>query len=156
MAKRKNVIDSDDDAPESSQVSKRARTEDSDTEDSDELVHVPASRKPVINGKGKTKAEEPDSDEEDEEEDLQHDDQPNEEEEKKFEEDHGEAIRRKLELRRSTIGVRTFTSAVGIRLTWSAQEYCGTWYHRVCRDEAVHVPPPLDLHIRPTGQFHHW
>ncbi|KAG8214643.1 P-loop containing nucleoside triphosphate hydrolase protein [Butyriboletus roseoflavus] len=97
MAKRKNIVDSDDDAPESSQVSKRARTEDSD-----DLVQVPASRRPVINGKGKTTVE--DSDDEDEEEDLHHDGQPTEEEEKKFEEDHGEAIRRKLELRRSTIG----------------------------------------------------
>ena len=113
MAKRKNIVDSDDNAPESSQASKRARTEEID-----EPVEVPASslrreRKPAINGKGKTKAEDHDSDDEDEEEDLHHDDQPNEEEEKRFEEDHGEAIRRKLEQRRSTIGVRGFTSVVG-------------------------------------------
>lgn len=132
MAKRKNAVGSDDDAPELSQASKRARTEDSD-----ELVQVPASsprreRKPVINGKGKTKADKHDSDEEDEEEDLHHDEQPNEEEEKRFEEDHGEAIRHKLEQRRSTIGVRRFTSVLGTHLTQSSQEYCGTWYHRVC------------------------
>ena len=103
MAKRKNVVDSDDDVSTPSQASKRARTEDSD-----DLAEVFVKRegKPVINGngKGKGKAEEHDSDE-DEEEDLHHDEQPNEEEEKRFEEDHGEAIRRKLELRRSTIGV---------------------------------------------------
>lgn len=110
MAKRKNIVDSDDDAPESSPASKRARTEDSD-----EVAQAPASplrreRKPAINGKGKAKAEDQDSDEE---EDLHHDEQPNEEEEQRFEEDHGEAIRRKLEQRRNTIGVCGFTSAVG-------------------------------------------
>jgi hypothetical protein len=115
MAKRKNIVDSDDDAPESSQTPKRARTEDSD-----ELAQVLASplrceRKPAINGKGKTKAEDRDSDGEDEEEDLHHDEQPNEEEEQRFEEDHGEAIRRKLEQRRNTIGVCGFTSVVGTR-----------------------------------------
>ncbi|KAG6377141.1 P-loop containing nucleoside triphosphate hydrolase protein [Boletus reticuloceps] len=104
MAKRRNVVDSDDDAPESSQASKRARTEDSD-----ELAQGPApflkrERKAVINGKGKGKGEDHDSDDEDEEEDFHHDEQPNEEEEKKFEEDHGEAIRCKLEQRRNTIG----------------------------------------------------
>lgn len=121
MAKRKNVVDSDDDAPESSQASKRARTEDSD-----ELVQVPASslrreRKLVINGKGETKPKEHDSDEDDEEEDLHHDEQPNEEEEKKFEEDHGEAIRNKLEQRRNTIGVRGFMSVISIHLIVSSR-----------------------------------
>ncbi|KAF8551706.1 P-loop containing nucleoside triphosphate hydrolase protein [Imleria badia] len=101
MAKRKNIIDSDDDA---SQASKRARTEDSD-----ELAQVPVTssrreRKPVINGIGKSKAEDHDSDDEDEEEDFHHDEQPDEEEEKRFEEDHGEAIRSRLEQRRNTIG----------------------------------------------------
>lgn len=107
MAKRKNIVDSDDDAPEPSQAPKRARTEDSD----DELAQVPVTssrreRKPVINGKGKSEVEDHDSDDEDE--DLHHDEQPDEEEEKRFEEDHGEAIRRKLEQRRNTIGVRGF------------------------------------------------
>ncbi|KAN0087613.1 hypothetical protein V8E55_006234 [Tylopilus felleus] len=100
MAKRRNIVDSDDDVPQSSQALKRARTEDSDD--------IPAAsprreRKPVMNGKGKIRAEDHDSDN-DEEEDLHHDDQLNEEYEKRFEEDHGEAIRRKLEQRRNTIG----------------------------------------------------
>lgn len=112
MPKRKNIVESDDEAPESSQASKRARTEDSD-----EFAQIPTllspqrERKPVINGKGKRRAKGRDNDDSDEEEDLHHHEQPDEEEEKRFEEDHGEAIRRKLELRRSTIGVRRFTSA---------------------------------------------
>lgn len=82
-----------------------------------------------MNGKGKIRAEDHDSDN-DEEEDLHHDDQLNEEYEKRFEEDHGEAIRRKLEQRRNTIGVRGFTSSLA-HLTYSIEECCGTWYHRV-------------------------
>lgn len=109
MAKRRAVVDSDD-APESSQASKRARTEDSDEPPASP---VRRERKPVINSKGKAKAKDRDSDsDEDEEGDLR-DEQPNEEEEKRFEEDHGEAIRRKLEQRRNTIGVSSFTSVVG-------------------------------------------
>lgn len=119
MPKRRNVVDSDDELPESSQASKRARTEDDD-----ELALIPASsppreRKPIINGKGKSAAQEHDSDEEDEDEDLHLDGQPDEEAETRFEEDHGEAIRHKLELRRSTIGVRGLTYVVGTRSTRS-------------------------------------
>lgn len=133
MAKRKNIVDSDDDAPILSQASKRARTEDSD----DDFAQIPApsvrrERKPAINGKGKAKDEEVDTDEDEgEDEDLLQDEQPNEEDEKRFEEDHGEAIRRKLEQRRNTIGVRGFKSVTGVQLT-RFQEYRGTWYHRVC------------------------
>jgi hypothetical protein len=119
MAKRKATITSDDDTPESSQASKRARTADSD----EEVVEVHATpqkreRKPTINGKQKAKVHS--DEEEEEEEDLHHDDERNEEDEKKFEDDHGEAIRRKLEQRRNTIGVSGSMSIDG-HLTYT---YC--------------------------------
>ncbi|KAH7885235.1 P-loop containing nucleoside triphosphate hydrolase protein [Phlebopus sp. FC_14] len=101
MAKRKAAIDSDD---ESSQASKRARTEDSD----DDVQQVPSAipkreANHKVNGKGKAKAHVDASDEE-EEDDIRHTEEQNEEYEKKFEEDHGDVIRRKLEERRNTFG----------------------------------------------------
>ncbi|KAG9315735.1 P-loop containing nucleoside triphosphate hydrolase protein [Chiua virens] len=96
MAKRKNtVVDSDDDTPQLSQGSKRARTEDSD-----DLVELPASS-PTVRKEASYQWQ---GDEEDEEEDLHHEEQPDEEEERRFEEDHTEALRLKLEQRRNTIG----------------------------------------------------
>ncbi|KAF9221585.1 P-loop containing nucleoside triphosphate hydrolase protein [Gyrodon lividus] len=105
MAKRKVTIDSDDDTPESSQASKRARTVDS--EEDVQATPPKRERKPTINTKQNARARDGDSDEDgegEEEEDLHHDDERNEEDEQKFEEDHGEAIRRKLEQRRDNIG----------------------------------------------------
>lgn len=112
MAKRKNIVNSDDDVTTSSQASKRARTEDSDDLDQDLASSPRRERKPVINGKGKGKAEEYSTDE-DEEGDFPRDEEPDEEAEKRFEEDHGEAIRRKLEQRRNTIGVCSFLFMIG-------------------------------------------
>ncbi|KAF9241146.1 P-loop containing nucleoside triphosphate hydrolase protein [Melanogaster broomeanus] len=102
MAKRKVVVESDDDSPESSQASKCARTADGD----EEVVQFQATtpkreRKPIIDRKQKARARHSGSEEE---EDLHHDDERNEEDEKQFEEDHGEVIRCKLEQRRNTIG----------------------------------------------------
>lgn len=101
MAKRKVIVDDDDDEAIDtlSQHSKRARTIDSDDEVAvDRSRH--RNRKP---GNGKARQEDSDEDDEDEEDPTQ--EEHDEEEEQRFEELNGEAIRQRLEQKRNTFGV---------------------------------------------------
>lgn len=103
MAKRKVIVDDDDDEALDtlSQHSKRARTIDSDDEVVNRSRH--RNRKP---GNGKARQENSDEDEDEDEEDEEDPTQEehNEEEEQRFEELNGEAIRQRLEQKRNTFG----------------------------------------------------
>ncbi|KAG6333299.1 hypothetical protein ID866_5786 [Astraeus odoratus] len=102
MAKRRAAIDSDDEAVQSSQASKRAKTEDSD--DGNAVQHVEPA--PTARGKKPKKGQRvPNDDSSDEEDvDIGGAEGENEEFEKRFEEENGDAIRRRLEARRNTVG----------------------------------------------------
>ncbi|KIM63353.1 hypothetical protein SCLCIDRAFT_24251 [Scleroderma citrinum Foug A] len=104
MAKRRVATDSDDETPQSSQVSKRAKIKDSDD---DEVQLIPSSpareKKPTVNGKAKGKAR-GDESTDDEDVDVPGADEENEEFEKRFEEENGAAIREHLEARKNVVG----------------------------------------------------
>ncbi|KAI6027610.1 P-loop containing nucleoside triphosphate hydrolase protein [Pisolithus microcarpus] len=95
MAKRRVAVDSDDEDPQSSQVSKRAKTEDSDSQG-----QQTPEKKSKVNGK--TKDEGNSSDEG--EVDIRDANEEGEEFEKRFEEENGDAIRRRLEARSQVVG----------------------------------------------------
>ncbi|KAI0916775.1 hypothetical protein AcW1_007861 [Taiwanofungus camphoratus] len=97
MPKRRAITvksDNDDGSPESSQASKRARTEDSET-GHQELPPQVIRRAARVNGKSRRRADGGGA-EEDEEDDMVEQTALDEDEEKKFEEEHEEEIREKL------------------------------------------------------------
>ncbi|KAH7914281.1 P-loop containing nucleoside triphosphate hydrolase protein [Hygrophoropsis aurantiaca] len=103
MAKRKITIESDEESTlDSSQTSKRARTDDADEQFEDPQSQPKASKREKVNGKGKAKARDDAS--EDEAYDAQQPGEENEEYEKQFEEENGERIRQQIELKRNTFG----------------------------------------------------
>ncbi|KAI6147159.1 P-loop containing nucleoside triphosphate hydrolase protein [Pisolithus tinctorius] len=100
MAKRRVAVDSDDEDPQSSQASKRARTQDSEVQQLEEFTSQTPEKKPKVNGK--TKDEGNSSDEG--EIDIRDANEEGEEFEKRFEEENGDAIRRRLEARSQVVG----------------------------------------------------
>lgn len=108
MPKRRAITvksDNDDGSPESSQASKRARTEDSET-GHQELPPQVIRRAARVNGKSRRRADGGGA-EEDEEDDMVEQTALDEDEEKKFEEEHEEEIREKLMSKGKGQGVST-------------------------------------------------
>ncbi|KAI6042717.1 P-loop containing nucleoside triphosphate hydrolase protein [Pisolithus marmoratus] len=95
MAKRRAVVVSDDEDPQSSQASKRAKTEDSDIQ-----VQRTPEKKPGVNGKIKDDGNSSDEGEVD----IRDAEEEGEEFEKRFEEENGDAIRQRLEARSQVVG----------------------------------------------------
>lgn len=121
---------------------KRRATVDSDSED-DLLQHSsPAAKRPRTSQPNATQAEAPILDAENE---------------AKFEKDHEGAVMEQI------LGKKLGAAAVGVRRTSSRQnprhsQTTGNrrdGYHRICRDDQLHVSPISHLQVWPSGQLHH-
>lgn len=153
MAKRKVAAESDDEHNALSQVSKRAKTEDSEDDVQAGSQHI--DRKPIENGKTTHNESHP-AGSDDEDNGENNDAVVAEEEERRFEEDHGERIRLQLKARRNVSGVRTSCLSNKLAFEQSILGCCRARNHRVCRDAPVHVPSTPHILFRSSSELHHW